>query len=287
MSDLHQYSNNVIAVVNSNPKQAALYFDRSIFVQPAYFPATASYKDPDDPLYQHILEVNRNTFRELGFDEIIVGHEKEKLTENQITTLLRRLDENAVWPTVKKLREQGLSAVPFFAYPDFYSVFGTGESEAIELKWVKARIVDTSKAEWSQVMELRTDKIAWRELRDFRLFMYDNYADKSPDYVADSIEQKIEKHNAACKKHGFQLLDAVVTSLVDSKSALGCLSLATASALLGQPITAAALGVSGATLAVGGMTVKLATKLVEYKTDIRSPELAFVLRARKHLTKPE
>jgi hypothetical protein len=113
--------------------------------------------------------------------------------------------------------------------------------------------------------------------------MFDNYTGKPPSYIRDSIEQKIEKHNLASKKHGLKLAETVTSELVDSKSALGCLCLATVSYLMGDHITAAALGISGASLAIGKMAISIASEYVSYKTDTANPELAYVTKARKLL----
>ncbi len=113
--------------------------------------------------------------------------------------------------------------------------------------------------------------------------MFDNYNDKSPSYIRDSIEQKIENHRMASRKHGFKLVETVTSELVESKSSLGCLCFATVSHLLGDQITAATLGISGATIAIGKMTISIASKYVSYKTDTANPELAYVMKARKLL----
>jgi hypothetical protein len=287
--NITKYSNSVIPVANAHWKEAVIYFNKIITVQTAYLPKTCGYKNS---AVKDVWEIGYETFeqaiKKFGIshsDFVSCSKSNDHELHKKAKKVVKYLDKHAVWPIVIKLRQKGLSAVPIFWSPDSYKIFGDGEEQAIEIRLMNAKIIDARNAKWDQIMELREDKQAAKQIRDFRLFLYENYSDKPSAYISDSIEQKIENYEKACKKHGFILIDTAVSSLLASKSAFGYLCLSTVSYLLGEPITAAAIGSVGASLSVGQMIVKIRSKWLTYKSDIHNPELAFVINARKRLKK--
>ena len=278
--NLSEYRAKVIPVANAEWKQAALYFDQVMPVQKKIFPREVSYKSTE--LISAAGDIYLKSYRKIFLDE-----QGKEIPQNQNEhtkkekELLRYLDQHSVWPIVNLLRAQGIPSIPLFAYRESYDILGEGENEAIEVKTIDAELVEAEALEWDQIIEFRKDKSSVNDLRNFRLFLFENYSGKSPDYIRDSIEQKIEKHEQASKKHGFKLAKTVTSELVDSKSAIGCLCLATASHLLGDPITATTLGIAGASIAIGKLTISLASEYISYKADTANPEIAYVTKARK------
>lgn len=270
-----EYRAKVVPVANVDWKQAALYFNEVMPVQKKFIPLEVSYSMENRKIWTFANKIYLQKYQEIFKGSAETDQEKKE------HELLRQLDLHSVWPIVEHLRSEGVPAVPLFAYRESYDVLGFGENAAIEVKHIDAKLVEAESIEWDQILEFRKDKDSIRDLRNLRLFMFENYKDKSSAHIRDSIEQKIEKHNLASKKHGLKLAKTVTSELVDSKSALGCLCLATLSYLLGDHITAASLGISGATLAIGKMTISIASECVSYRTDTANPELAYVIKARK------
>ena len=280
--NISEYRAKVIPVANAEWKQVALYFEQVIPVQRKFFPKEVFYKSNE--LKSIASDIYLKSYQKVFLDEQgkVVPQNQSEHTEKEYE-LLRHLDHHSVWPIVNLLRAQGIPSIPLFAYRESYDIFGEGENEAIEVKTIDAELVEAEDLEWDQIIEFRKDKNSVNDLRNFRLFLFENYTGKSPDYIKDSIEQKIEKHERASKKHGLKLAKTVTSELVDSKSAIGCLCLATATHLLGGPITATTLGVAGASIAIGKLTISFASEYVSYRTDTANPEIAYVTKARKLL----
>jgi hypothetical protein len=278
--NIQEYSNRAVAVCANSKKMrlSALYFNKLVPCNPGYIPASVCYDDAN--LKEFTCNGWLKIFQEMGYDTFYFPSEN-KLSQDEINKFLALNDMKVVWPVVKIIRDRKIPAVPIFTYDDFYDIFAKGDKSTIEVKLLNTKLVDTENLDWDQILEVRKDRDSIRWLRDFRLFLYEHYSDKSPDYISDSIEQRIENHDIACKKHGLKLIDTVISSLVASKSAFGCLSLATISLLLGEPVTAITLGTTGASLPIGKVVIELSSKYIEYKHDIESPELAFIIQARK------
>jgi hypothetical protein len=269
-----EYRQKVVPVANIDWKELALYFNEIIPVQKKFIPLPVCHtkiREIND--FANIIYLQK--YKEIFKNPAVPEHKRNELE------LLRELDVHSVWPIVQMLRLEGVPAIPVFAFRESYDIFGSGENEAIEVKLIDAKLVDAENLEWDQILEFRKDKDAVKDLRNLRLFMFENYKDKSPSYIRDSIEQKIERHHAASKMHGMKLVKTVTSELIESKSSLGCICLATLSHLLGDHVTATTLGVTGAAIAIGKMTINIASEYVSYKTDAANPELAYVIKARK------
>ena len=205
-----QYKNSVIAVTNSSARLAALYFDHVIPAQVYYFPSAVAFNPTGDEDCKFARHVNQKFFdccEEIGLSPRPDNTRKDSSYITKVNKLLDLIDKKVVWSTVTELRAMGLNAVPLFSRQQTYNILGKGEEEALEVKIIHAEIIQEENVEWEQVIELRRDESSKNALRDFRLFLYDNYSDKSVAYIHDSIEQKIQRHKDASKKHGFKLVD--------------------------------------------------------------------------------
>lgn len=270
-----EYRAKVVPVANADWKEAALYFDKFMPVQRKFLPMEVCHGFNDRDLWEFASQIYLKKYR-----EIFENPATPEMERNE-QTLLSEVDIHSVWPIVQRLRSRGIPAIPIFAFRESYEVFGSGENEAIEVKLIDAKLVDAESLEWDQILEFRKDEDSVADLRNLRLFMFDNYIDKSPSYIRDSIEQKIEKHYEVTRKHGLNLVETVTSELVASKALLGSMCFATLSSLLGDHISFATIGGAGATIAIGKMTISIASKYVTYKTDTANPELAYVMKARK------
>jgi len=175
--------------------------------------------------------------------------------------------------------------------PDF--IFGqpnaatsAGQSaDAIELQLLNTQIIDATKLEWRQIYDIRKDSIMQIKLRNFRLFLYDKMKDKSQAYVFDSISKKIDEYESACRKHGLELVEATVSSLLDSKSALAAVAIATAGLLLGEPAIVEGSVLAGTVIEIGKTTIKLAPKISAFQAMKREHEIAYLMELKKKIDK--
>lgn len=77
-------------------------------------------------------------------------------------------------------------------------------------------LIDTSKAEWPQILEIRKDIECINLLRDMRLWYTKNLSDMTYEQVQDTIASLMEKAERAMKKHQDDLGRGIITSVVNS-----------------------------------------------------------------------
>lgn len=189
-----------------------------------------------------------------------------------------------------EMKKKGILAVPVtnsFSFEELYEKETCPDSahDLLELSVTGLNLIDTDNADWEQIFEFRKDKEAKKKLRNFKLFLYDAYIGQSRDYIYDDILKKIDAYEEACKKHGFELYVGTLGTLLDSKSAIGAMSLAIAGILVGNAsITNAAL-LSGASIEMGKLALNFAKKKRKVESFKNNHELAYIFEARKRLTK--
>jgi len=55
-------------------------------------------------------------------------------------------------------------------------------------------LIDTSQAEWEQILEFRKDPQGAKQLRDLRLYFYENFVGKEPAYVREKLLQMVGEY---------------------------------------------------------------------------------------------
>jgi hypothetical protein len=118
-----------------------------------------------------------------------------------------------------------------------------------------APILDVSDVPWTQVSELRADSDSRRKLQRLRSFLLEKYVGKSLSFIEDDLSQRIDAHNRAAKKHGFDLRSGALATLLDARNiqtAAGlCLSVGYLAGIESGVAAAALLEVSKVTLEIG------------------------------------
>ena len=163
-----EYRQKVVPVENIDWKELALYFDEIMPVQKKFIPLPVCYTKIKE-VYDLANIIYLQKYKEIFEDPAVPEHKRNELE------LLRELDIHSVWPIVQILRLEGVPAIPVFAFRESYDIFGSGENEAIEVKIIDAKVVDAEDLEWDQILEFRKDKDAVKDLRNLRLFMFENY----------------------------------------------------------------------------------------------------------------
>ena len=154
------------------------------------------------------------------------------------------------------------------------------KTEYTALTLLETPLIDTKKAEWDQILELRLDEEAHRNLINFRLFFYESYQDKSIDYIEDDINKKLYEYKQVSKKHGFDLLISSLSTLLDSKNIQSAAAGGLAATLIGGPIS----GLSAAVLIeLGGLSLEVAKKMHAIKNYKNSHELAYIIETNKKM----
>lgn len=184
------------------------------------------------------------------------------------------------------LHARNIRSVPIFhSIPSYQNFFPGGLSDAVEINLLNAKVIDTTNLEWRHVAEIRRDKNFSKQLRNFRLFLNENYQGKDMGYISDHLQQKLEKYEESCKKHGVQLTLSAISQTLDSKSLLGSIAIATACILTGNP-TIASLGIiSGTSVEIGKMVVNIMQKKLEYDEKIENAELSYLFKLERKIKK--
>lgn len=80
------------------------------------------------------------------------------------------------------------------------------------------KVVDADSLSWKQILEFRKDKESQRKLRNYKLFLSDNYEEKSKQYIEDSLSTKIEEYEKTIKEWGMESVEATLDVVFSSKS---------------------------------------------------------------------
>ena len=148
------------------------------------------------------------------------------------------------------------------------------KSQYAALTLLNTPLIDTECAEWDQILELRLDEEAHKKLINFRLFFHDTYQGKPINYIEDDINKRLDGYRLVSKKHGFDLLVASLSTLLDSKNIQSVAAGSLAATLIGGPIS----GLSTAVLIeLGGLSLEVAKKMHSLKNYKESHELAYVI----------
>ena len=145
-------------------------------------------------------------------------------------------------------------------------------------------LVDTNAASWEQIIEFRKDKNARKKLRNLRLFVHENYTNKSPAFIEDDLNKRLEQYYYVCRDFGFETKVSLMSCLFDSKTIMGTFVLSLGASLMGEPFLASGALFSGMSIEVGKISIEIAKKRYAYHKLNRDHPLAYIIEAKK-LTK--
>jgi hypothetical protein len=129
--------------------------------------------------------------------------------------------------------------------------------EAVSLIYDNILTPSQNSLSWDLILEFRKKPQSMKALRDFRLFLNNNYSDKSAAYIYDDISAKFDKYNQTLREWGIETASSVISTAL-SKEGVASTALATiCGALFHQPVAAAAAAGAGITLL--GTTISVAT----------------------------
>lgn len=135
-------------------------------------------------------------------------------------------------------------------------------------------LVDTSRASWEQILELRRDSKSRVQLQRLRSFLTEQYSGKSLAFVEDDLAQRISQYEDARRKHGFELVTGSISALLDASNLQAATAASLAAAIIGGPW----LGASAATLIeVGKASLEFAKRrrtMVDWQSN---HELAYIV----------
>lgn len=145
----------------------------------------------------------------------------------------------------------------------------------------KLNLVDSSQAEWRQIIELRKDIKSHRKLARLRLFIHKNYADCSFAYIEDDLSQRIEEYERVTQKFGLKTILSSLSLLLDAKALQASAGAGLVAGLFGGPL----VGLSAAAaIEIGKVAVNIAEKRHDLKDWQSGHELAFIFDTKKALS---
>jgi hypothetical protein len=275
----------VVGISTEDHKLASLLFEKIIPLNSASdIPNILRYPfNSKDPNYRKIRDTDgKKTVSKILLKIIQDFRESGTVPEDTVQNFLDENENIAAKNIHDFLKKKDVFSIPIFHTQMAYDTYlPNGTKETLEINLMKAPVIDTSKVEWEQILDIRKDKDFSNKLRNFRLFLNENYEGKSPNFVRDSLEKKMEEYEDACKMHGLQLVLSSISQTLDSKSILGYLGLITVGILAGQQniVNAALLG--GIIVEIGKVTVQVTQKHLEYLSSRENKELAYLIKLKK------
>ena len=118
-------------------------------------------------------------------------------------------------------------------------------------------LIDTTRATWDQILEIRSDSEARVRLQRLRAFAETNYQSKTITYIEDDLSSRIEEYERASRKHGFDLVTGSLSTLLDSSNLQATAAATLAAAVLGGPVLAAS---AAACIELGKFTLEFAKR---------------------------
>ena len=151
-------------------------------------------------------------------------------------------------------------------------------------------LVNASTLSWKHILEFREDKESQKKLRNFQLFLADNYEGKPQQYVVDSLSQKIDEYENTAKKWGIETSEAAMDVVFSSKSLIGLTTaglLATFGVVPVVPLATTAISLAtavGSVFTVGKLSIGINQKKRELR-DFRNNDPVSYLIELKSKTK--
>jgi hypothetical protein len=155
--------------------------------------------------------------------------------------------------------------------------------EDITITISKIPLVDTSKASWNQIVELRKDKEAIKKLRNLKLFLHTNYEKKDRSFIEDDLSKRLDDYEATCKDWGFETRMSSFSAVIDSKNLHQTFALSAGAAIFGEPILGAGMVIAGAFAEIGKVCIEIAKKKHAFNKFKRRHELAYIIEAKEKL----
>lgn len=194
-----------------------------------------------------------------------------------------RVCNSAVHLYQKRCKENGIVAYPVFRNGDAFSGYWLdGPEPHVQLSIANTPIIDSSKLSWDHIVEVRKDSNFQDKLRRFRLLFASEYKDKDPNFVVDSMHQRIADYERACKQHGIDLVRGTLNQMISSKSTLGAAGLVIMGALTHDPAINSWSLLAGAALEFAGLSLHVIEKRIEFSRSLTENSIAYLIDLKKY-----
>jgi hypothetical protein len=158
-------------------------------------------------------------------------------------------------------------------------------SEATEndltLSLANINLIDTSKTTWEQILAFRKDQDARRKLRNLRLFLHENYQDKTRSFIEDDLGKRLDDYNDTCKDWGFDTVTSTISAALDSNSISATILASAGAAIFGESVVVTGTVLAGASVEIGKLIISLIQKRHAFNKIRQDHEMAYIIEARK------
>jgi hypothetical protein len=262
---------------SKNPKNSSLYFEHLL-------PYGTDF-DVDDDQYVSILkellpksiELVRDSNNDICMVLGVSDGSKEVLKMLVNVNIIKNytFESSAeIRPTISFFR--GCTIV----YPSAINPFSNQSYDTTTLKLLNLDLIDTSKADWEQIIEIRKDKNSINKLRKLKTFFHENYTGKEKNFIQDDLLNRIEDYKNVTKDWGFETL---VSSITLMKTSLTTVGSSLVMALTGQPLEVAAA--TGIFVGIGNISLQFAKEKHKLMKLGRDHPLAYIIDSKKCLEK--
>ena len=153
---------------------------------------------------------------------------------------------------------------------------GTASDDPV-VRMSQLQLVNTARASWDQILDLRSDQEARVKLQRLRAFAETNYANKTTAYIEDDLSSRVDDYERASKKHGFELVTGSLSTLLDSSNLQAAAGATLAAAIIGGPVVAATAAVC---IELGKFSLEFARRKNDITDWKNSHPLAYLIEAR-------
>jgi len=281
------YSRDEAVAVFEKYKQAAIYFEK---VFPILDPSKAYFQEPDKP--EHWPDIFGITIKDVksfsktlpslvGCKALIPnGPHRNNMAYAYVHPQNKRFRELLFNLTVNKLGKPPNIIIPSNLYN--HDVFGNVAPNSSDIICTLANIpiIDADSTDFDQIKNLRKDVDSKRKLRNLKLFLHETYVGKSIDFIEDDLNRRIYDFNTVVRKHGFQIQQAILSTLFNSQTALPTIATAIASAFYENPYLPVA-AVAGALFDFGKILVQVRQSKYDHSALLKKHELAYIFKLKE------
>lgn len=296
----YEHVSSVICL--GDTRQAALYFDQVIIVDPAehmgiyglpefgkgaYNLISNNKITKEDLLnynilfqeYRQAVELPGFSFSRVDNTDHFISNTRKKLIDGYINN--ERLPNgnttrNALNNFAKQLGVTKYSVL----LPSRYADSTHATDDDLTLTLTNIGLIDTDRTEWEQILELRRDADSLKKLRNVKLFMQNNYQGKGKEFIEDDLGKRLDDYNNTCKDHGLETCMSAFTVILDARHLQTAIAGGVAAAFLGSPITGLGTAVC---LELGHITLEVAKRKHAFNKLKRDHELAYIIDAKERI----
>lgn len=156
-----------------------------------------------------------------------------------------------------------------------------GDEIAITLSEIG--LIDASKVSIEKLVAFRKDESAIASLRQLRVFAQTKYDGKSRSFIEDDLLSRVYQYEQTAKKWDFELVNAGLSTLFSSKTAIATIGGTAAAVLAGSPVIATSAALVGTAFEIGKITLSVTKKHFEARETLGNNPVSYIAKARSQL----